>query len=444
MKNVIEYITDPAKTDGQLLVSSFRCTPETADIEFDITREMGKRNLRDSGTNLGWHMIQSFKPGEIDDPQKAHELGKQFADAVLKGKYQYVITTHIDKNHCHNHIAFCATSFKDHHKYQSPRKNIYKLCRISNRICRDNGLSESMPTGKKGKSYKEDMEYKKGNSWKSRLKHQVDKAIWTSVNFEEFLLKMEQAGYEVRKGKNLAFRAPRQVNFTNVKTLGSYYTEEIIRERLEKNRHKAAQPKIISAEVRLFIEVGNFVAVDDREGFEDWAELHNLQEAARTFNYLSEHDLLNYEEFQNHLFDVSASITATENRIGEIDQEIAKQYQVQKCCDVYRHCREIVTGEKNAKNKFAYRNKHKSVYALHDSTMKELQSLGITKIPTSEKIQAKIDSLESQKAAVIRDKLNIQKQKKTLDIVQQNMQQLLSGTTIEQAQKQHHSKSPER
>ena len=230
-KKALDYITNPDKTDEKLLVSSFGCSPETADLEFSMTREMAKKNGMDKGDNLAFHLIQSFKPGEVD-AETAHRLGQQFAAEVLKGKYEYVISTHVDKKHIHNHIIFNAASFVDHHKYVSNKRSYHKLCRISNRICLENGLATSMPTGEKGKSYKENMEYHRGTSWKAKLRVAVDKAIWTSINYEEFLQKMQLAGYEVRQGKHLSFRAPKQKNFTYMKSLGSYYSEGNVRIRL--------------------------------------------------------------------------------------------------------------------------------------------------------------------------------------------------------------------
>ena len=145
----------------------------------------------DKGDNLAFHLIQSFKPGEID-AETAHRLGQQFADEVLKGKYEYVISTHVDKDHIHNHILFNAASFVSNHKYVSNKRSYHKICRISNRICQENGLATSMPTGEKGKSYKENMEYHRGTSWKVKLRVSIDKAIWSSINYEEFLQRLNQ------------------------------------------------------------------------------------------------------------------------------------------------------------------------------------------------------------------------------------------------------------
>ena len=139
-KKALDYITNPDKTEEKLLVSSFGCSPETADLEFSMTREMAKKNGMDKGDNLAFHLIQSFKPGEVD-AETAHRLGQQFANEVLKGKYEYVISTHVDKNHIHNHIIFNAASFVDHHKYVSNKRSYHKICRISNRICQGNGLA---------------------------------------------------------------------------------------------------------------------------------------------------------------------------------------------------------------------------------------------------------------------------------------------------------------
>ena len=182
-KKALNCITNPDKTDEKKLVSSFGCSPETADLEFALTRENAKKNGMDKGDNLAFRLIQSFKPGE-DDAETAHHLVQQFADEVLKGKYEYVISTHVDKDHIHNHIIFNAASFITNHKYVSNKHSYHKICRISNHICQENGLATSMPTGEKEKSYKENIEYHRGTSWKAKLRVSIDKAIWSSINYE--------------------------------------------------------------------------------------------------------------------------------------------------------------------------------------------------------------------------------------------------------------------
>lgn len=427
-KKALDYIMNPAKTEEQLLISSFACSPESADLEFAFTREKGKKNVMDKGNNLAFHLIQSFKPGEID-AETAHNLGKEFADEVLKGKYEYVISTHVDQDHIHNHIIFNATSFIDYHKYVSNKRNYYKICRISNRICHKNGLTTSMPTGEKGKSYKENMEYHRGNSWKAKLKIAVDKAIWSSINYEEFLLRMQQAGYEIRHGKYLAFRAPEQKYFTNMKSLGIYYTDNNVFMRLNNNRHKIKTPKNNSNEIRLFIDISSFIQTENRPGFIHWAKLNNLKDAARTFNYLSENQLLNYNDFQNHIHDIDESLISISKRIDELDTAISKERLIKKYCDSYRSVRQIVENEKMAPIPQQYRKNHRSEYQLHEALKEQLIELGIKKIPSSERQTIKLEHLLTEQKAALSELQTIEKKRNVLNIIQKNFCALLKTET---------------
>ena len=224
LSKALDYIQNPDKTDGKMLVSSFGCSYETAVIEFEYTLSQALQK----GNNLAFHLIQSFEPGEVDY-ETAHKIGKQLADAVTKGQHEYVLTTHIDKGHIHNHIIFCAVNFVDHHKYNSNKRSYYGIRNMSDRLCRENGLSVIVPKkGNKGKSYAEYQEEKTGTSWKGKLKIAVDALIPQVSSFEELLQRLQAAGYEIKPGKYVSCRAPGQERFTRLKTLGADYTEEAI------------------------------------------------------------------------------------------------------------------------------------------------------------------------------------------------------------------------
>ena len=228
LNKALDYIQNPAKTDEKILVSSFGCAYETADIEFGFTLSQAL----DKGNNLAHHLIQSFEPGEVDY-QTAHEIGRQLADAVTKGQHEYVLTTHIDKGHIHNHVIFCAVNFVDHHKYNSNKRSYYGIRNMSDKLCREHGLSVITPSrGSKGKSYAEYQAEKTGTSYKGKLKIAVDALIPQVSDFEELLSKLQAAGYEIKPGKYISCRAPGQERFTRLKTLGADYTEEAISERI--------------------------------------------------------------------------------------------------------------------------------------------------------------------------------------------------------------------
>ena len=212
LKKALAYICNPDKTDGALLIHSYGCSPETADMEFEWTREQA----REPGPHLARHLIQAFSPGETT-PEQAHEIGKQFADEVLGGRFEYVLTTHIDRNHVHNHVIFNDVSFVDFKHSHVNKKWERRTRRISDRLCEEHGLSVIPQNENKGKSYKEYSAARQGTSWKAQLKADIDKAVSRSTDFEDFLLRMEIADYEVKRGKYISFRAKGKERFTRGK-----------------------------------------------------------------------------------------------------------------------------------------------------------------------------------------------------------------------------------
>ena len=228
LKQRIEYIQNPAKTDGKMLVSSFGCSYEKADIEFTHTLS----RALEKGNNLAHHLIQSFEPGE-STPEQAHEIGRRLADEITKGRHEYVLTTHIDKGHIHNHILFCAASFIDNKKYISNKKSYYEIRNFSDKLCKEYSLSVVTPGQDKGKHYAEYVADRDGGgSWKSKLKAAIDNIIPQWTDFEDFLKRLEAADYEVKRGKYISVRAPGQERFTRTKTLGVDYTEDAITKRI--------------------------------------------------------------------------------------------------------------------------------------------------------------------------------------------------------------------
>ena len=236
LNKAIAYICNPGKTDETLLVSSFGCSAETADIEFSWTR----RHAIDKGTNLGRHLIQAFSPGEVT-PKQAHEIGMKLANEVLGGKYEFVLTTHIDKGHIHNHIIFNSVSFVDYRKYHSNKQSYHFIRRTSDRLCKEYGLSVIVPGQDKGKRYIEHTTEKAGTSYKAKLKTVIDRLIPQVSDFEELLKRLEAEGYEIKRGKYISCKATGQERFNRLKTLGVDYTEEAVSGLPEASAHPSSR-----------------------------------------------------------------------------------------------------------------------------------------------------------------------------------------------------------
>ena len=421
LKKALDYIQNPDKTDGKMLVSSFGCSPETADIEFEFTIAQALNR----GNNLAHHLIQSFEPGEVDY-QKAHEIGKQLADAVTKGKYEYVLTTHIDKGHVHNHIIFCSVNFVDYHKYNSNKRSYYGIRNMSDRLCRENGLSVVAPQkGGKGKSYAEYLAEKTGTSWKGKLKTAVDGLIPQVSSFEELLSRLQAAGYEIKPGKYVSCRAPGQERFTRLKTLGADYTEEAIRERIEGRRTRAAKAPKRETGVSLLIDIENSIKAAQSRGYEQWAKIHNLKQAAKTLNFLTEHQISRYEDLTAKITEIQTESDKAGDALKEVEKRLADMAVLIKNVSTFQKTKPAYDTYRKARNKERYRAAHEGTVILHEAAAKALKAAGISKLPNLAALQAEYEKLQEQKEALRADYGKLKKQVREYDVIKQNIDSIL-------------------
>ena len=421
LKKALDYIQNPDKTDGKMLVSSFGCSPETADIEFAFTIAQALER----GNNLAHHLIQSFEPGEVDY-QKAHEIGKQLADAVTKGKYEYVLTTHIDKGHVHNHIIFCSVNFVDHHKYNSNKRSYYGIRNMSDRLCRENGLSVVVPQkGGKGKSYAEYLAEKTGTSWKGKLKIAVDALIPQVSSFEELLSRLQAAGYAIKPGKYVSCRAPGQERFTRLKTLGADYTEEAIRERIEGRRTRTAKAPKTERGVSLLIDIENSIKAAQSRGYEQWAKIHNLKQAAKTLNFLTEHQISRYEDLTAKITEIQTESDKAGDALKEVEKRLADMAVLIKNVSTFQKTKPAYDTYRKARNKERYRAAHEGTVILHEAAAKALKAAGISKLPNLAALQAEYEKLQEQKEALRADYGKLKKQVREYDVIKQNIDSIL-------------------
>ena len=421
LKKALDYIQNPDKTDGKMLVSSFGCSPETADIEFAFTIAQALNR----GNNLAHHLIQSFEPGEVDY-QKAHEIGKQLADAVTKGQYEYVLTTHIDKGHVHNHIIFCSVNFVDYHKYNSNERSYYGIRNMSDRLCRENGLSVVAPQkGGKGKSYAEYLAEKTGTSWKGKLKTAVDGLIPQVSSFEELLSRLQAAGYEIKPGKYVSCRAPGQERFTRLKTLGADYTEEAIRERIEGRRTRAAKAPKRETGVSLLIDIENSIKAAQSRGYEQWAKIHNLKQAAKTLNFLTEHQISRYEDLTAKITEIQTESDKAGDALKEVEKRLADMAVLIKNVSTFQKTKPAYDTYRKARNKERYRAAHEGTVILHEAAAKALKAAGISKLPNLAALQAEYEKLQEQKEALRADYGKLKKQVREYDVIKQNIDSIL-------------------
>ena len=423
LKAALDYIENPDKTDDKMLVSSFGCSYETADIEFQMLLDQAFKK----GNNLAHHLIQAFEPGE-NTPEQAHEIGRQLADEVLGGKYPYVITTHIDKGHLHNHIIFCAVDMVNQRKYISNRRSYAYIRRTSDRLCREHGLSVVKPGKDKGKSYAEWDAQRKGKSWKAKLKIAIDAAIPQAKDFDDFLRFMQTQGYEIKPGKFVSFRAPGQDRFTRCKTLGEDYTEEAITRRIKGLAVDRGQKRKAEQRISLRIEIENNIKAQQSAGYARWAKLYNLKQAAKALNFLTEHQIESYESLESRLDEIStandeaaAALKAVERRLGEMALLI-------KNLSAYKQLRPVALELRNAKDKAAFRRQHESQLMLYEAAAKALKEAGVTKFPNLYAIKTEHKKLDAERERLSAQYSEAKQKLKEYGIVKQNVDSILRVT----------------
>ena len=423
LSKALDYIENPDKTDGKMLISSFGCSYETADIEFGYTLSQAL----DKGSNLAFHLIQSFAPGEVDY-EKAHEIGKQLADAVTKGQHEYVVTTHIDKGHIHNHVIFCAVNFVDHHKYNSNKRSYYGIRNMSDKLCRENGLSVVVPgKGSKGKSYAEYQAEKTGTSWKGKLKIAVDALIPQVSSFEELLTRLQAAGYEIKPGKYVSCRAPGQERFTRLKTLGADYTEEAIRERIAGRRTKAAKAPREQRGVSLLIDIENSIKAAQSKGYEQWAKIHNLKQAAKTMNFLTEHKIEQYADLVSRIEEMAAESGQAADALKNAEKRLADMAVLIKNVSTYQKTKPVYDAYRKARNREKYRAGQEQAIILHEAAVRSLKAAGIAKLPNLAALQSEYEALQAQKEALYADYGKLKKKVREYDIIKQNIDSILQA-----------------
>ena len=431
LKAAIDYICNPDKTDGKLLVSSFGCTAETADIEFEWTR----RHSIDKGTHLGRHLIQAFEPGEVS-PEEAHEIGMQLAKEILGGKYEFVLTTPIDKGDIHNHLIFNAVSFTDHKHYHSNKHSYHEIRRASDRLCREHGLSVIVPGQDKGKSYIEHQAAQNGTSYKAKLKAAIDRLIPASSSLEDLLARLQREGYEIKRGKYISARAPDQERFTRLKTLGADYTEEAVVSRIAGGPRPSRQPQQRSGTVSLLIDIQNNIKAQQSAGYQRWATIENLKRAAATMNFLTEPGIGSYEELEERCDAVAAASIRTRESLRDMEQRITDLILLGKQIDTYRKLKPVYDRYKASKDKEKFLRGFESEIILFEAAAREIKKAGLAKLPSSDKLKAELDGLSARKTALQTELRKIQREEKEYDTLRQNVDALLERPKEQEQQRQ--------
>ena len=426
MSKAIAYILNPEKTDEKLLVSSYGCASETAAREFEWTRKIAEQKGMNPVRIIARHVIQSFEIGEVT-PELAHEIGKQFADEILGGKYEYVLTTHIDKDHVHNHLIFNAVDFVDYHAYKSYKRIYYDMREVSDRLCKENGLSVIPPSQNKGMGYKEYTEAKRGTSWKQKLKQTIDRLVITAKDYDDFLRLMQEAGYEIKTGKYISFRAEGQERFTRSKTIGENYTEERIKERIAGRTPRRNRRQTVPKGISLIGDIQERIRLIDSKGYEYKAKLTILKEAARTLNYLTENNLLQYADLEKKVEDVHSSYDRTGKELKGVEARLREVQPLIKNISNYQRLKPVYDAFQKAKDKPGFKAKHEAELVIFEAARSTLLAMqGDEKLPSLKTLQAEQQRLLDEQQRLYDERAKLKKEVKQIETIKSNVDTFLA------------------
>lgn len=325
LKKAIDYICNGDKTDNEIYVTTHLCSRENAHKEFELT----KKQFSSRTKTLAHHLIQSFVPEEVSF-EEAHQVGIELCEKILEGKYEYVLATHIDKDHIHNHIIFNSIDVEEGKIYHSYYGSYMNIRNQSDRLCKEHNLSvidqetqREINEIKRRKfvNWYDWNEDKKGSSYKSRLQFDIDRTIKQSINWQGFLSKMESYGYEIKYGKHIAFRSKNQQRFTRAKTIGANYTEERIKDRIL-NKDK---------ELGNIIDIKNNEKVKSSKGYECWATKHNLKTATSTLIEIRDRGF-------NSMTELESEIKRLSSRTNQLRKKFRdKEFELKRIKEITKH-----------------------------------------------------------------------------------------------------------
>ena len=420
----IDYICNPEKTDEKMFVSSYACSPETAAYDFKYTLD----HCRENSPNKAYHLIQAFAPGEVGF-EEAHHIGKELADKLLEGKYSYVVTTHIDKEHVHNHIIFCAADNIEHNKYHDCKQSYYHIRKLSDELCKEHNLSVIIPGAQRGKKYKEWQSNKNGSAWKTQIRKDINFCIKSASTYEEFLLLMRAKGYEIKgetfeegAAKYISFRPLDKERFVrgSAKSLGKEYTKERIRERIERKRERKAVIPKRDYSARRLIDTSD-EKFQNSPGLQRWAAIENLKIAAQSYNEVG-----SLAELEHKIAVKTEAGKSAKQSVVELEHRIKDLAEIIKYAHQYKDNRSYHIGYKKAKNPDTYFRRYESQIILYGGARRMLEQAGINlKGLNVDKLNAEYQELTKQKSKLTYTYKDYKKEVRELNRKLENLNQYL-------------------
>ena len=401
-----DYAKNPEKTEKGDLVTSYECDPMTVDEEFMLSKRKYQQitGLSPKKDIIAYQIRQSFRPGEIT-AEEANRAGYELAMRFTKGRYAFIVATHTDRAHIHNHIIFNSTSLDGTRKFRNFYLSSFALQRISDLICLERGLSVITP-----KPYRERQkhtDYPKKESIRNLICRDIDRILQgpsAPKDFEEFLKKLREAGYEIKTGKNISIRDKNQKRFVRLSSLSEGYREADLRQyflnpTVRKTRSRPAQRK---ERISLLIDVQEKLQTKG-PGYARWAKVHNLKEMSKSLLFLREHGIDSREDL-NALVDTKiAERDALRDTVQTMEKQITEIAALRKHIYNYSDTRATYEAYRKAGYSKKFFEAHREELTIHKAAKKAFDELGVKKIPRVKELNVEYAELMKEKKSKFRE-----------------------------------------
>ena len=430
--HIIDYVKNPEKSDHGRLISSWQCDSRIADSQFFYFKQQYIRNtgkVRGTDDVIAYHLRQSFRPGEIT-PEEANRLGYELAKRFTKENHAFIVCTHIDKAHVHNHIIWSAVALDEKKKFRNFWGSTNAIRRLNDTICFENGYSIVENPGKKGMSYDQWLGDRKKPSHRERICAAIDAALAQNpASFEALMELLKQAGYTVKNGKVPSLLGGDQKNYIRMDTLGENYTPEVLRAVIK--GHRTHTPKkrrnAISQDTKIQLAVDFEAAVHSGKGpgFEKWAKLFNMKQGSKAVAYLQEHGLTSYADLEVLNDELTHKSNTLRKEVRLLDDAIQENAITQKQIQKYAQTCKIYDGYIRAGYSKKYLEEHEKDILIHKAAKKYFDDKGMDIIPKTKDLKAEHIALVKKRTAINSQYRKAKAEKEELSIVKANIDAIL-------------------
>ena len=438
-----DYAMNNEKTANGELISSFECAPQTAASEFAFSKRIyfQKTGRESEHDIIAYQFRQSFKPGEVT-AEEANRIGYEFAERFLKGRHAFIVCTHINRHHIHNHVIWNSTNLDCTRKFRNFWYSTNAVRKLSDIICVEHGLSVIEKPGRKGLSYDKWLGNKAKPSNREIVRIAVDEILDSKPkDMEEFIRMLEDKGFKIKRGKHLTLKHPDFKKSIRMDSLGDGYAEEDIREiiagtkQLVQRRHR----DILTPEKSsLLIDIEAKLSEGKGSGYERWAKVHNLKQMAQTINYLREHGLLDLNELQKRTTDITSKYHELSDKIKRAEARIKEISELKTQIINFAKTREVYAAYKKSGYSKDFLAGHETEILLHKAAKKSFDELNLQKLPTIKSLNDEFSGLVAEKKNLYHDYTSVRDEMRELLIHKSNVEKILgTGESTNEKKTEH-------